>query len=52
MQDLERKLLTEAANDAKIIACRFPLPQMEPQRVIEDGVHTVWYYELNKTKLK
>ncbi|XP_062126772.1 ATP synthase subunit C lysine N-methyltransferase [Drosophila sulfurigaster albostrigata] len=48
MQDLEHKLIAECPHNAKIIACRFPLPQLEPQRIIEDGVNTVWFYDLSK----
>lgn len=48
MQDLEHKLIAECPHNAKIIACRFPLPQLQPTRVIEEGVNTVWFYDLNK----
>lgn len=48
MTDLEKKLLAEANKDAKIIACRFPLPNLKPIRVIGDGIDTVWLYTLKK----
>lgn len=48
MTDLEKKLLREANKDAKIIACRFPLPNLEPIRVIGGGIDTVWLYSLKK----
>ncbi|XP_023175633.1 ATP synthase subunit C lysine N-methyltransferase [Drosophila hydei] len=48
MQDLEHKLIAECPQNAKIIACRFPLPQLQPARVIEEGVNTVWLYDLSK----
>lgn len=48
MTDLEKKLLREANKDAKIVACRFPLPNLKPIRVIGDGIDTVWLYSLKK----
>ncbi|EDV94573.1 ATP synthase subunit C lysine N-methyltransferase [Drosophila grimshawi] len=48
MQDLEYKLIAECPHNAKIIACRFPLPQLQHERIIEDGVNTVWFYDLSK----
>lgn len=48
MMDLEKKLLSEANEEAKIIACRFPLPNLKPIRVIGDGIDTVWLYTLKK----
>ncbi|KAH8346114.1 hypothetical protein KR067_005595 [Drosophila pandora] len=49
MQDLEHKLIAECPHDAEIIACRFPLPNMEHVKIIEDGVNTVWFYKLDKS---
>lgn len=46
MKDLEKKLLEEVQKDSKIIACRFPFPNMEPNRIIDSGVNTVWVYEM------
>lgn len=48
MQDLETKLIAEAPN-TKVIACRFPLPNLEPLKTIDEGVNTVWFYDLSKT---
>ncbi|KAH8306379.1 hypothetical protein KR018_009630 [Drosophila ironensis] len=48
MQDLEHKLIAECPHNAQIIACRFPLPNLQPAKVIEDGVNTVWFYELGQ----
>ncbi|XP_050322504.1 ATP synthase subunit C lysine N-methyltransferase [Bactrocera neohumeralis] len=50
MKDLEKKLIAESSSNAKIIACRFPLPNLQPQRIIEEGVNTVWFYDLDKAK--
>eukprot|EP00099_Drosophila_melanogaster_P013441 NP_001303427.1 uncharacterized protein Dmel_CG3337, isoform B [Drosophila melanogaster] len=49
MQDLEHKLIAECPHNTKIIACRFPLPSLEHVKIIEDGVNTVWFYDLNKS---
>ncbi|KAH8340646.1 hypothetical protein KR059_003369 [Drosophila kikkawai] len=48
MQDLEHKLIAECPHNTKIIACRFPLPSMQHAKIIEDGVNTVWFYDLDK----
>ncbi|XP_036323554.1 ATP synthase subunit C lysine N-methyltransferase [Rhagoletis pomonella] len=50
MKDLESKLIAESKENAKIIACRFPLPGLQPQSVAGDGIDTVWFYNLNKVK--
>ncbi|KAH8346710.1 hypothetical protein KR084_008535 [Drosophila pseudotakahashii] len=49
MQDLEHKLIAECPHNTKIIACRFPLPSLQHVQIIEDGVNTVWFYDLNKS---
>ncbi|XP_073818950.1 ATP synthase subunit C lysine N-methyltransferase [Musca autumnalis] len=49
MKDLETKLIAEVPS-SKVIACRFPLPTLEPLKVIEDGVNSVWFYDLSKSK--
>lgn len=46
MKDLEAKLLAETQSQTKIIACRFPLPNLIPERTIGTGVDTVWLYEM------
>ncbi|XP_030374004.1 ATP synthase subunit C lysine N-methyltransferase [Scaptodrosophila lebanonensis] len=48
MKDLEHKLISECQHNAKVIACRFPMPHLQPERTIEDGVNTVWFYDLSK----
>ncbi|EDV48277.1 protein N-lysine methyltransferase FAM173B [Drosophila erecta] len=49
MQDLEHKLIAECPHNTKIIACRFPLPSLQHVKIIEDGVNTVWFYDLSKS---
>ncbi|EDW96237.1 ATP synthase subunit C lysine N-methyltransferase [Drosophila yakuba] len=49
MRDLEHKLIAECPHNTKIIACRFPLPSLEHVKIIEDGVNTVWFYDLSKS---
>lgn len=46
MKDLEIKLLDEVQTNSKIIACRFPFPNIEPNRIIDSGVNTVWVYDM------
>ncbi|KAF5284205.1 hypothetical protein FQR65_LT00205 [Abscondita terminalis] len=41
MPDLERKLISECGNKCNIVACRFPLPNLRPQKVIGYGIDTV-----------
>ncbi|XP_075152505.1 ATP synthase subunit C lysine N-methyltransferase [Haematobia irritans] len=51
MKDLEAKLIAEVPN-SKVIACRFPLPTLEPLKVIDEGVNSVWFYDLSKIQQK
>lgn len=46
MKELEAKLLSETQSNTKVIACRFPLPNLLPQSTIGTGVDTVWLYEM------
>ncbi|XP_017781383.1 PREDICTED: protein FAM173B [Nicrophorus vespilloides] len=48
MADLEKKFIAECKSDCKIIACRFPLPNLKPIRTVGEGVDTVWLYEMSK----
>lgn len=50
MQELEKKLLKEASPDSKIIACRFPLPNLQPNQILGVGIDTVWLYDIKKFK--
>lgn len=46
MKPLEEKFIKEMPKDSRIIACRFPLPTMQPTNVISDGeTDTVWVYD-------
>uniref|UniRef100_A0A182NXI7 Methyltransferase domain-containing protein n=1 Tax=Anopheles dirus TaxID=7168 RepID=A0A182NXI7_9DIPT len=44
MDDLEKKILKEAAPGTTVIACRFPFPTMQTENRIEEGVDSVWVY--------
>ncbi|KAB0790871.1 hypothetical protein PPYR_14958 [Photinus pyralis] len=48
MVDFERKLVSECKEDCNVVACRFPLPNMTPERVIGIGIDKVWVYVINK----
>ncbi|KAI9580382.1 ATP synthase subunit C lysine N-methyltransferase [Glossina fuscipes] len=47
MEQLENKLVLEAPH-SKVIACRFPLPNLKPVKSIDAGVDTVWFYNLSE----
>ncbi|XP_040175769.1 ATP synthase subunit C lysine N-methyltransferase-like [Anopheles arabiensis] len=44
MEDLEKKVLREAAPGTTVIACRFPFPTLKTESRIEEGVDSVWVY--------
>ncbi|XP_076174189.1 ATP synthase subunit C lysine N-methyltransferase isoform X2 [Ptiloglossa arizonensis] len=48
MQDIENKFVTELQKDCVIIACRFPLPNMNAMKIVGEGVDTVWIYKVSK----
>lgn len=48
MEDFEKKILKELNNDAIVVACRFPLPNMVPVETIGHGVDTVWKYIIKR----
>ncbi len=45
MGDLEKKFEKELGPDARVIACRFPLPSHKPDEIADHGIDTVWVYE-------
>ena len=44
MPKLQEKFAREMKNDARVLACRFPLPDWQPEAVICAGIDTVWRY--------
>lgn len=48
MGDIETKITQEAQSGSKVIACRFPLPNLTPEKIIGSGVDTVWLYKIKK----
>ncbi|XP_066144685.1 ATP synthase subunit C lysine N-methyltransferase [Euwallacea fornicatus] len=46
MTDLENKFLQECKSDCRILACRFPMPNLTPTKTIGHGIDTVWIYEI------
>lgn len=44
MAELERKIKIECELGTNVIACRFPLPNMVPAKIIGSGIDTVWVY--------
>nr|CAI5844422.1 unnamed protein product [Callosobruchus analis] len=49
MGDLEKKILKECKSGCNIIACRFPLPNMVPSKIVGHGIDTVWVYDCKKS---
>ena len=49
MQKLEAKFQVELKDDAEVLACRFPLPNWKPTKVIEEGIDSVWLYQKKYT---
>lgn len=45
MTDLEKKLLNEVNTESQVIACRFPLPNIKPCKIVGEGIDTVWLYD-------
>ncbi|XP_046753897.1 ATP synthase subunit C lysine N-methyltransferase isoform X1 [Diprion similis] len=45
MDEVEEKFNSELKRDSLIIACRFPLPNLEPVAILGHGVDTVWVYK-------
>ncbi|XP_015363494.1 PREDICTED: protein FAM173B isoform X1 [Diuraphis noxia] len=50
MLDLEKKFSAELSEGTVIVACRFPLPNLEPYLVVGTGIDRVWAYRISKTK--
>ena len=48
MQKLEAKFQVELKDDAEVLACRFPLPNWKPIKLIEEGINSVWLYQKQK----
>ncbi|XP_065579665.1 ATP synthase subunit C lysine N-methyltransferase-like isoform X2 [Artemia franciscana] len=46
MAPLEEKFTRELVRGTKIIACRFPLPNLTPIHTIGSGIDAVWLYEV------
>ncbi|CAG0884756.1 unnamed protein product [Darwinula stevensoni] len=44
MPQLEKKLVEELRNDGSVIACRFPLPNSVPLKIVGSGIDAVWLY--------
>ncbi|XP_049624981.1 ATP synthase subunit C lysine N-methyltransferase [Suncus etruscus] len=42
---LAEKLEQELAEDARVVACRFPFPSWKPDQVAGEGIDTVWAYD-------
>lgn len=52
MPKLQAKCAEEMKPDARIVACRFPLPDWQPEAVICAGIDTVWRYRKSPQIIK
>ncbi|KAL8175115.1 UNVERIFIED_CONTAM: hypothetical protein K2H54_013758 [Gekko kuhli] len=50
LQLLERKLLTELPDEARVVAGRFPLPTWTPTSAAGDGPNRAWAYDLKAVR--
>jgi len=48
MPKLQEKFQVEMKDNAEVLACRFPLPDWKPSKVIEEGIDSVWLYKKPK----
>ena len=50
MPDLEKKLSLELKRESEVVACRFPFPCWVPDKIIGEGIDSVWLYKINKSQ--
>lgn len=48
MPKIEEKFLTELEDGSAVVACRFPLPNLKADKIIGEGIDTVWLYKIFK----
>lgn len=48
MPELEKKLLQESHPDSVVVACRFPFPTLEPSWIKEEGIDSIWVYQMKR----
>jgi len=49
MEDIEKKFDRELCKNSCVIACRFPLPNAQPVKIIGHGIDTVWVYKISQS---
>ncbi|XP_071965012.1 ATP synthase subunit C lysine N-methyltransferase-like [Antedon mediterranea] len=52
MEQLESKLSNELLPGSKVVACRFPFTGWTPSQTIDEGIDSVWLYDITKVLLK
>ncbi|XP_062310467.1 ATP synthase subunit C lysine N-methyltransferase isoform X2 [Osmerus eperlanus] len=52
MEMLAEKLLRELADDARVVACRFPFSQWPSHASSGSGLDQAWAYDINTVRLK
>lgn len=51
MQVLGEKLIANTSAGAQVIACRFPFPRWQASSSTEEGMDSVWVYEMDNVKV-
>ena len=46
MPELEDLFKSQLIPSSHVIACRFPLPNWKPIKILGEGIDTVWLYEV------
>ena len=49
MPDLEKKLSLELKRESEVVACRFPFSRWTPDKIIGEGIDSVWLYKIKKS---
>eukprot|EP00041_Stephanoeca_diplocostata_P023515 m.579312 g.579312 ORF g.579312 m.579312 type:complete len:113 (+) comp22314_c1_seq18:1396-1734(+) len=50
MDDLHVKLQESMQPGSRMIVCRFPIPDVEPDQIIGEGIDSVWIYDVGAGK--
>lgn len=50
MGDLKGKLVDEMVPGSRLVVCRFPLPDMVPDKTVGTGIDSVWIYNLDRSE--
>eukprot|EP00729_Bicosta_minor_P010324 gene10324-25505_t len=51
MPELQGKLTEELGEDARLLVCRFPIPDLVPTETFGSGIDSVWLYDLRNAEV-